>query len=56
MVRHSSLSKTLIASVHANTIPQLGSYIHACTNETHYLAYLQDLIPTLAGMFIGNTN
>ena len=22
---------------------QLGSYIHACTNETHFLANLQDL-------------
>ena len=27
---------------------QLGFYIHACTNETHSLAPLQDLIPTLA--------
>ena len=27
---------------------QLVSYIHACTNETHSLANLQDLIPTLA--------
>ena len=29
---------------------QLGSYIHACTNETHSMANLQDLIPTLAAM------
>ena len=28
---------------------QLGSYIHACTDETHSLANIQDLIPTLAG-------
>ena len=27
---------------------QLGSYIHACTNETRVLANLQDVIPTLA--------
>ena len=27
---------------------QLGCYIHTCTNETHSLAPLQDLIPTLA--------
>ena len=35
---------------------QLGSYIHACTNETHSLTNLQDLIPTLAGIIIENTN
>ena len=29
---------------------QLGSYIHACTNETHSLANLQDLIPSMAGL------
>ena len=29
---------------------QLGSYIHACTNETHVLANLQDVIPTLASL------
>ena len=32
---------------------QLGSYIHACTIEAHSL---QDLIPTLAAIIIGNTN
>ena len=26
----------------------VASYIHACTNETHSIANLQDLIPTLA--------
>ena len=26
----------------------VASHIHACTNETHSLANLQDLIPTLA--------
>ena len=26
---------------------QLGSYIHACTNDTRFLVNLQDLIPTL---------
>ena len=26
------------------------SYIHACTNETHFLVNLQNLIPTLAVM------
>ena len=29
---------------------QLGSCIHGCTNEAHYLANLQDLITTLAGL------
>ena len=33
---------------------QLGSYIHACTNETHPLANLQDLIPTVVGTIIDN--
>ena len=27
---------------------QLGSYIHACTNKTHFLVNLKDLFPTLA--------
>ena len=27
---------------------QLGRYIHVCTNETHSIANLQDLILTLA--------
>ena len=31
------------------------SYIHACTNETHSIANLQDLIPTLTAIIIGNT-
>ena len=26
----------------------VATYIHTCTNETHSLAPLQDLIPTLA--------
>ena len=34
----------------------LASYIHACTNETHSIANLQDLIPTLAAIIIDNTN
>ena len=29
---------------------QVGSYIHACTNEAHSLTNLEDLIPTLAGI------
>ena len=29
---------------------QLSGYIHACTDEIHSLAYLQDLIPTLAAI------
>ena len=29
---------------------QLGRHIHACINEKHALANLQDLIPTLAGI------
>ena len=29
---------------------QLGRYIHVCIDETHSLANLQDLIPTLAGL------
>ena len=44
-------------SIHANTIPAVYSYIYACTNETHSLANLQDLIiPTLAGINVSNTN
>ena len=35
---------------------QLGSYIHASTNETHSVANLQDLIPTKTGVIISNTN
>ena len=35
---------------------QLGSYIHACTNETQSLANLQDIIPTLAGIIMNSTN
>ena len=31
---------------------QLGSHFHACTNETHCLANLQDLIPTLANIIM----
>ena len=48
----------LFVCVHANTIPtrQLANYIHACTNVTHSIANLQDLIPTLAAIIIGNTN
>ena len=42
----------LFVSVHANTT----SYIHACTNEIYSLANLQDLIPTLPAITIGNTN
>ena len=34
---------------------QLGRYIHVCINETHFLANLQDLIPTLAGVIISST-
>ena len=30
---------------------QLSSYVHPCTNETHPPACLQDLIPTLAGIY-----
>ena len=33
----------------------LASCIHTCTNETHSVANLQDLIPTLAAIIIGNT-
>ena len=32
--------------MHTNTV---GRYTHACINEAHSLANLQDLIPTLAG-------
>ena len=34
---------------------QLGKYIRVCINETHSLANLQDLIPTLAGIIISST-
>ena len=35
---------------------QLGNYIYARTNETHSTANIQDLIPILAGITIGNTS
>ena len=35
---------------------QMGSYVHACTNETHSLANIQELISTLADIDIRNTN
>ena len=28
-----------------------GRYIYECTNETHFLANLKDLIPTFAGLY-----
>ena len=31
---------------------QLSSYIHACTNETHSLAYLQVLANLYIGQFV----
>ena len=37
----------LFVSVHANKI-SASNYIHACTNETHFLANIHDLIPTFA--------
>ena len=36
------------ACVYSSIQLQLGSYVDACTNETHSLAPLQDFIPTLA--------
>ena len=30
--------------------------MHVCTNETHSLTNLQDLLPTKAGIIISNTN
>ena len=38
---------------HTNTV---GRYTHACINEAHSLANLQDLIYTLAGTIISSTN
>ena len=35
--------------VWSNTIA--AGYLHPCTNETHPPAHLQDLIPTLAGVY-----
>ena len=32
------------------------SYIHACTNKTHSIANLQDLIPTLTAIIIDSAN
>ena len=34
---------------------QLGSYIHACTNEMHSVANPQDSIPTLPAIITVNT-
>ena len=50
-----ALCYAVFVSVHANTF-YLGNYIHASTNEAHSLANLQDLIPTLEDITMGNTN
>ena len=48
---HSTLATICVCSCKHNS-NWLASYIHACTNETHSVAYLQDLIPTLASKYV----
>ena len=54
LMAHSTLATIYICSCKHNS-NWLTSYIHTCTNETHSVANLQDLIPTLAAIIIGNT-
>ena len=56
LATHSTGSINYCLHLFMQTQFQLDSYIYACTNETHSLANLQDLIPTLAAIIIGNTN
>ena len=44
----------VFVSVHAckQISSWLVNYIHACTNETHSIANLQNLTPTLASQFV----
>ena len=54
LTTHSTLATICVCSCKHNS-NWLASYIHTCTNETYSVAYLQDLIPTLAAIIIGNT-
>ena len=54
LTTHSTLATICVCSCKHNS-NWSASYIHTCTNETHSVAYLQDLIPTLAAIIIGNT-
>ena len=59
LATHSTIGIGYYMCLFMQTQFQLGSYcsyIQACTNETHPIAILQDLIPTLAGKIVGNTN
>ena len=56
LATHSTKSTGYYLWLFMQTQFQLGSYIYACTNETHSLANLKDLIPTLAAIIIVNTN
>ena len=54
LTTHFTLETICVCSCKHNS-NWLASYIHTCTNEAHSVAYLQDLIPTLAAIIIGNT-
>ena len=49
-IKSKETSSKLAIHLIMQTQLQLGKYIHVCINETHSLANLQDLIPTLAGL------
>ena len=51
LTTHSTLATVCVCSCRHNS-NWLASYIHTCTNETHSVAYLQDLIPTLASKYV----
>ena len=55
-IKSKETSSKLVIYLIIQTQLQLGRYIHACINETHCLANLQDLISTLAGIIISSTN
>ena len=50
LTTHSTAALATICVVHAckHNSSWLANYTHVCTNETHCIANLQDLIPTLA--------
>ena len=50
LAKHSTSNIGYYLCLFMQTQFQLGSYIHACTNETHSLENLQGLIPTLAAI------
>ena len=56
LATHSTGSISYYLCLFMQTQFQLGSYIHVCTDKTHFLVNVQDLIPTLTAIITGNTN